>query len=163
MKKSLFLLLVLASIGAACKKSKQSDPCDGLLNEGTPAAAGLVFLDGQSGENVLLVKNIDTATINITQEGTSSPRIGGVIVTTAGHPMYGALLFHIADLEKGAFKYKISIPGVDTVTLAYANTEEATGNACRPYRINVNDGVIEDHSFTLSRVDGNRLIYKITQ
>ncbi|WP_331966347.1 hypothetical protein [Chitinophaga sp.] len=46
------------------------------------------------------------------------PAEPGVIVKEAGSPMYGSLVFHIADTKKGAFKYQISIPSVGSATPA---------------------------------------------
>src|ERR1044072_7785632 len=83
------IFLFIASLGSGCKKSSQPDPCDGVLNEGMPTQVGLIFLDGQTGENILLTKSIDTAAITITPEPIDLKR--GVIVKQPGAPMYGAL------------------------------------------------------------------------
>ena len=155
------VLLVTLIIGPGCQKSKQSNPCEGVVSEGMPMMAGLVLIDKQTGENILLSKNIDSSTITITQEGTNVPAEQAVIVKNSGSPMYGALVFHITDTKKGAFKYKINIPDVGSTTLSYTNTEEESDNACNPHYISVNDPVIEDHEFTLTR-SNSRLIFKIT-
>jgi hypothetical protein len=132
-----------------------------VLSEGMPTQVGLVFVDGQTGENILLSKNIDTATITITPEPSDLPSERGVIVKQSGSPMYGSLMFHIADTKKGAFKYKINIPNVGSTTLSYINKEEKSDNECKPYYISVTDPVIEDHPFTVSRTS-SRLVFKIT-
>lgn len=161
-KKFYYLPLILlgaVSVGAGCQKSK-SNPCEGVVNEGVPTQVGLIFVDRQTGENILLSKNIDTATITITPEPADLPS-RGVIVKESGSPMYGSLLFHIADTKKGAFKYKINIPTVGSMTLSYTNKEEKSDNKCNPYYISVSDPVIEEHTFTLTRT-GSRLIFKVT-
>jgi len=163
-KKFYYLPLILlgaVSFGTGCQKSKQSNPCEGVFSEGTPTQVGLIFLDGQTGENILLSKDIDTATITITPEQADIPSERGVIVKQSGSPMHGSLAFHIADTKKGAFKYKINIPTVGSATLSYINTEEKSGNECNPYYINVTEPVIEGHQFIVSRI-GYRLIFKIT-
>jgi hypothetical protein len=154
------ILLGAVSFGPACQKSK-SNPCEGVLSEGVPTQVGLVFVDGQTGENLLMSKNIDTATITITPEQADLPSERGVIIKQTGSPLYGSLVFHIADTKKGAFKYKINIPGVGSATLSYINKEEKSDNECKPYYITVTDAVIEDHSFTVSRIN-SRLVFKIT-
>lgn len=155
------LLLVTVSFGPGCQKSKQANPCEGIISEGTPTQVGLVLIDGQTGENILLSKNIDASTITITPEATDVPSEQGVIVKQPAAPMYGSLVFHIADTKKGAFKYKINVPNVGSATLSYINKEERSNNECNPYYISVTDPVIEDHQFTLTRT-GFRLLFKIT-
>ncbi|KAA2242753.1 hypothetical protein F0L74_09505 [Chitinophaga agrisoli] len=155
------MLLGAISFGTACKKSKPSNPCEGVFSEGMPTQAGLVLIDGQTGDTILLTKDIDTSTITITPEPADVPSERGIIVKQPGAPWHGSLMFHITDTKKGAFKYKIDIPNVGSVTLSYTNKEVASGNACNPYYINVTDPVIEDHPFTVSRT-GSRLIFKIT-
>ena len=153
------LLLGAVIFGPGCEKSR-SNPCEGVLSEGMPTEVGLVFVDAQ-GENILLAKNIDTATITITAEPADIPSERGVIVKQSGSPLYGSLVFHIADTKKGAFKYKINIPTVGSATLSYINKEERSDNECKPYYINVTDAVIEDHPFTVSRIN-SRQVFKIT-
>jgi hypothetical protein len=155
------ILLGAVSFGPGCQKSKQANPCEGIISEGTPTQVGLVLIDGQTGENILLSKNIDASTITITPEATDIPSEQGVIVKQSGAPMYGSLVFHIADTKKGAFKYKVSIPNVGSATLSYINKEEKSNNECNPYYISVTDPVIEDHQFTLTRT-GFRLQFKVT-
>jgi hypothetical protein len=153
------ILLLIASFGPGCKRSSQPDPCEGLLNEGQPTQVGLIFLDGQTGENILLSKNIDTAAITITQVPNS--HLEGMIVKNSGAPMYGALVFAITDTKKGMFKYKIDIANVGSTMLSYTNEEVKTDNICKPYYISVTDPAIEDHPFTVSRT-GSRLVFKVT-
>jgi hypothetical protein len=155
-----FLLLGALSFGPGCEKSKHTNPCEDVVSEGTPTQVGLIFLNGQTGENILLSKDIDTSTITITSEATNAPSERGVIVKAAGSPIYGALVFHVADTKKGAFKYKINIPNVGTTTLSYTNQEESSNNPCNPHYIVVTDPVIGDHQFTLSRT-GSRLVFKV--
>ena len=155
------IFLVAVGFGPGCQKSKQANPCEGIISEGTPTQVGLVLIDGQTGENILLSKNIDASTITITPEATDAPSEQGMIVKQSGAPMYGSLVFHIADTKKGAFKYKINIPNVDSATLSYTNKEEKSDNECKPYYISVTDPVIEEHQFTLTRA-GFRLLFKIT-
>jgi hypothetical protein len=155
MKKTLLLLLLVAtSLCPACKKTKQANPCDGLLAETAPAQVGLIFLDKETGENILLSKNIDSSKIIITPE----ERL--FIGRSANTDLYGALIFHIADNQKGAFKYTINIPDVGTATLTYTNVEKQTGNVCYPTAIVVTDPVIEEYSFTAAKI-GTRFIITI--
>lgn len=157
----LFIFLGALSFGPGCQKSNQSNPCEGLISEGMPTQAGLVFVDGQTGENILLSKDIDASTITVTPEPTNGASEQGMIVKQPGSPMYGSLVFFIDDTKKGAFKYKINIPDVGSATLSYTNKEEKSGNECNPYYISVTDPVIEDHQFTVSRIN-SRLIFTVT-
>ena len=163
-KKFYYLPLIFlgaVSFGPGCQKSKQSNPCEGVVSEGMPTQVGLVFVDGQTGENILLSKNIDAATITITPEPADLLSERGVIVKESGSAMYGSLVFHIADTKKGSFKYKINIPNVGSTALSYINKEEKSDNECNPYYISVTDPVIEDHQFTVSRTN-SRLVFKVT-
>jgi hypothetical protein len=155
------IFLFTTSLGSGCKKSSQPNPCDGLLNEGMPAQVGLIFLDAQTGENILLSKNIDTSAITITPAPIDAQLKRGVIVKQPGSPMYGSLMFLIADTKEGMFKYKIDIANVGSTTLSYTNKKEKTNDHCNPYYISISDPKIEDHMFTLSRT-GSRLVFKIT-
>lgn len=160
-KKFYYLPLILlgaVSFGPGCQKSKQANPCEGVLSEAPPTQLGLLLKDAQTGENILLSKNIDAATITITQEGTTNPSEQGVIVKTLGAPTYGALVFHITDTKKGVFRYKITIPGVGSTTLSYTNKEEKSDNVCNPYYIRVTDPVIEGHPFTAAQVSSRWLV-----
>ncbi|CAG4992474.1 hypothetical protein DYBT9275_00970 [Dyadobacter sp. CECT 9275] len=154
------VFLVALSFGPGCQKSKQPNPCEDVLSERTPTQVGLLFVDGKTGENILLSKNIDPATITITPELGDLSSEHGMIENRSGSPMYGALVFHIFDTKKGAFKYKINIPNVGITTLSYMNKEKESDNECNPFHISVTDPVIEDHSFTVSRID-SRLILQV--
>ena len=153
------IFLFIASLGAGCKKSSEPDPCDGVLNEGMPTQVVLTFLDAQTGENILLSKSIDTAAITITPEPIDLKR--GVIVKQPGAPLYGALVFAVADTKEGMFKYKIDIANAGSATLSYTAREEKTTDKCKAYYISITDPKIEDHPFTVSRT-GSRIIFKIT-
>ncbi|GAA0562094.1 hypothetical protein [Chitinophaga japonensis] len=155
------ILLGAVSFGTGCQKSKPSNPCEGIVSEGTPTLVGLVLVDGQTGENILLSRNIDTSTITIIPEATDIPAERGAIVKEPGAPMYGSLVFRVADTKEGAFKYTINIPDVASATLSYTNKKEKSGNECNPYYIVVTDPVIEDHEFTVSRT-GHRLLFNVT-
>ncbi|GAA3920878.1 hypothetical protein GO495_00820 [Chitinophaga oryziterrae] len=155
------ILLLAATFGSGCQKTSQSNPCEGLLNEGMPTQVGLIFVDGQTGENILLSKNIDTATITITPAPTDFYLKRGVIVKDTSSLMHGALMFPISDTEKGMFKYKIDNPNVGSATLSYTNLEEKRNDNCNSYYISVTDPVIEDHQFTVSRT-AFRLVFKVT-
>jgi len=156
-------LIVLGATypGTGCQKLKPSNPCEGLLGEKSPTHAALTFIDGQTGENILLSKNIDAANIIITQEGTDGRSEPCRIVKESGAPTYGALVFYVADTKKGAFKYKITLPNLGSTTLSYINEEKKSDNKCKPYYINVTDPVIEDHQFTVIHT-GNLLVLKVT-
>lgn len=155
------ILLTAITLGPGCHKSKQANPCDGVVSEGTPTQVALILKDGQTGDNILLAKNIDATTITITTEPADLPLEKGMIVKEAASPLNGALIFHIADTKKGAFKYKVTIPNVGNTTLSYTNKEQKTDNPCNPFYINVADPVIEDHQFSLTRTD-SRLVFKVT-
>lgn len=155
------IFLGTLSFGPGCQKAKHADPCEDVLSEGMPTQVGLIFIDGQTGENILLSKNIDTATITITPEPADLPSERGVIVKESGSPMYGSLVFHIADTKKGAFKYKINIPDIGNTTLSYINKEEKSDNECNPYYISITEPVIEEHQFTVSQTN-SRLVFKVT-
>jgi hypothetical protein len=155
------LLLGAVSFGEGCQKSSASNPCEGLLNEGTPTQVGLVFVDGRTGANVLLSKDIDAATISINREPAGGAAEQGMIVKAADSPLYGSLTFTIADTKKGAYKYTINIPQAGTTTLSYTNQEVKSDNVCKPYYINVTDPTIEDRPFTISRAN-SRLVFTIT-
>lgn len=161
-KKIYYLPLILlgaVSVAPGCKKSN-SNPCEGVVSEGVPTQVGLIFVDKQTGENILLSKNIDTANITITPAPADLP-LRGVIVKETGSALYGSLVFHIADTKKGDFQYKINIPTVGSTTLSYTNKEEKSDSKCNPIYISVADPVIEEHTFTLTRT-GSRLIFKVT-
>lgn len=155
MKKTLFVLfLAVISLCPACKKNKQTDPCKDLYTELAPTQIGLILLDKATGENITLSKNIDPAKVTVT------PDESVYLVTTANSDLYGALVFHIVDLAKGAFKYTVNIPEVGTVTLTYTNSEKETGNVCHPTAIVVNDPAIGEYPYT-SKKNGNRYIITI--
>lgn len=156
----LLTLLASLSLGTGCHKSKQAAPCDSVISEGMPTQVGLMLIDGQTGENILLTKNIDVTTIAITTEPADLPLEKGMIVKEVGSPLYGALMFHVTDTKKGAFKYRISIPNVGSTTLSYTNNEVKTDNPCKPFYISVTDPAIENHQFTLTRT-GSRFIFKV--
>lgn len=160
--KKLYYPLLMAIVfvaGLGCKKTAESDPCDGVLNEGMPTQVGLVFVDKQTGENILLSKKIDTSAVTITPEPDAQLK-RGVIVNQPGSPMHGALAFTIADTKEGLFKYKIDIDGLTGATLSYTNKMEKSDNKCKPYYINITEPAIEEHPFTLSRTNF-RLVFKV--
>ena len=92
----LVLLFVVIAV-SGCKKSSQPDPCEGVLNEGMPTRAALIFVDGQTGENILLSKNIDTSAITITPAPADLRR--GVIAKQPGSPINGALVIPVTDTK----------------------------------------------------------------
>lgn len=154
------IFVALAYVAPGCQKSKEN-PCKDILSETPPTQVGLIFLDGQTGENILLSKNIESGAIKITPDSPDLSETTGTIVKNTNNAFYGSFKFHIEDLKKGDFKYSISVPDIATTTLSYANTEEKSDNACRPYIINVHDPVIAEHQYTVTR-SGTNIIIKIT-
>lgn len=152
------ILLLAIGLGAGCKKSSQKNPCEGVLSEGMPTQAALILLDKQTGENILLSKNIDTSAITITPAPLGLK--GGVIVKQTGSPLYGALVMPVADTKEGVFKYQVDIANVGSITLSHTNRKEKSDNICNPYYISVTDPAIENHPFTVSRT-GSRFIFEI--
>ncbi len=153
------LLLFTAILGLSCKKSAQPNPCEGVISEGMPTQVALIFQDAQTGENILLSKNIDTAAITITPAPADLQR--GMIVDRPGSPLHGALVFLITDTKQGEFKYKVDIANTGSATLSYTNKEEKTNNPCNPSYISVTEPTIEEHPFKVSGT-GSRLIFTIT-
>ncbi len=162
-KYSFLLVLLLATTcwGFSCHKLKDENPCDNVLNEGTPASVALIFTDKQTNELLLLSKNIDPATITIVPEQPDIPSEKGAIVNQAGSPMHGALLFHITDTKKGTFSYKVTIPAIGTAILSYTNQELKQDNPCHPYYISITDAKITGYPFTVTSANA-KLIIKIT-
>jgi hypothetical protein len=155
MKKMLLvLLLAVVSLCPACKKNKQTDPCKDLIGELPPTQVGFILLDKETGENILLSKNIDPTKITVTPD----ERV--YLVTNNNPQLNGAMLFHIADYEKGAFKYTVNIPDVSSFSLTYTNDEKETGNVCHPTAIVVNDLAVAEYPFTTT-TNGNRFIITI--
>ncbi len=152
------ITLCALSLVTGCRKSKDGNRCDDLLSERQPTMAAVTFIDGQTGENILISKNIDALSIPITQVGADIPSQTGVIVKQTGAPVYGALVFHIMDVKKGAYKYTIDIPDVGSITLSYVNKEIKTDNECKPYYIDVTDPVIEGHQFTVKEAGSGVMI-----
>ncbi|RAJ76610.1 hypothetical protein CLV59_108129 [Chitinophaga dinghuensis] len=155
------ILLAAVMLGMSCHKSKNADPCEGVLSEGTPLMAGLIFIDKQTNELLLLSRNIDPATITITPVQSDIPAEKGAIVNQVGSPVHGALLFHVNDTKKGTFSYKITIPGVGSTMLSYTNQELKQDNPCHPYYIATVDTKIEDHPYTVT-FSNAKLVFKIT-
>ncbi|MCF6407206.1 hypothetical protein L3C95_30195 [Chitinophaga filiformis] len=153
--------LTTLSLGPGCRKSTQPDPCEDILSERPPTMVGLLFIDGQTGENILLSKNIDASAIAITVEGTDLPAQQGMIRKDSAAPAYGALVFHIADTKQGAFRYKINIPDVGSATLSYTNMKVKSDNKCNPYYMAVTDLAIEDHPFKPAGIV-NRMLFEVT-
>lgn len=152
------ILLLAVSLGAGCNKSSQKNPCEGVLSEGMPTQAALIFLDKQTGENILLSKGIDTSAITITPAPLGLK--GGVIVKQTGSPLYGALVMPVADTKEGVYKYQVDITNVGSITLSHINKKEKSDNICNPYYISITEPAIENHPFTVSR-SGSRLIFEI--
>lgn len=145
MRKTLLLfLLAVISISPACKKNKQTDadPCKDLYAALEPAHVALIFIDKETGENILLSKNIDPAKVTVT------PETNVRIIKDTSSNLNGALRFYIADTKKGDYKYVVNIPDVGTATLTYTNEEVETGNVCHPVAIVVNSPSIGEYSYT---------------
>ncbi|PWV55596.1 hypothetical protein [Chitinophaga sp. S165] len=152
------ILLCALSLVTGCRKSKDDNHCDDILSERPPTMAALIIVDRQTGDTILLSKDIEASSITITQEGTDLPSQQGIIGKQRGAPTYGAFVFHITDVKKGTFKYTIDIPGVGIIALSYINKEIKTDNECNPYYIDVTDPVIEGHEFTAKEVGSGVLI-----
>ncbi|SDE64195.1 hypothetical protein SAMN05216464_10869 [Mucilaginibacter pineti] len=155
----LLFLVVAVGLGFGCRKTSKGDACDGMLSESTPVQMAVIFLDGKTGENVLLSKNINPATVMITQSPDNANAIHGMMINQPGSPFHGALLFNVADTEMGDFSYKIDI-GFDRAILSYTNQKLKSDNPCKPYYINLSNPVITGHPFTILRL-GSRLLFKI--
>jgi hypothetical protein len=146
--KTILLLFLLAIIGLspACKKN-EANPCDGLAWMIAPTAVGMIYLDKETGENILKTKKISTKDITIT------PEVGFRVDSTSG-----TLAVFIEQGKAGAYKYAINIPGVGTTTLAYINEEVVTGFACHPTKIVVGDPIVGDDPFTVQKVSTDFVI-----
>lgn len=155
MKKILLLiLLAVISLGPACKKNKQTDPCKGIYAAVAPAHVAIIFLDKTTGENILLSKNVDPAKITI------EPKEVPYIPKTGSPDIYGALVFYIEDTNEGAFRYVINVPDIPAMTLTFINKKMETGNPCHPVQITATELAIEGYSSTLTTA-GNRYIMTV--
>lgn len=152
MKNTLLLfLLAVVGLSPACKKN-EANPCEGLLGVPAPTAVVLVFLDKETGDNILLSKKITAEDITIT------PKVGMRLMTTVGPDSTASLVVFIEEGKEGAFKYAININGVGTTTLAYTNEEVVTGNACNPTKIVVGEPIVGDDPFTVEKVSTNFVV-----
>lgn len=142
MQKILFLcLLAVVSLCPACKKDK-AKPCEVLYGLPEPPRVGLLFVDKETGENIILSKNIDSSKITVT------PYAKVFIGRDDKAADYGAVEFYIAAAAVGPVKYTIDIPGVGMATFAYANVEKESGSPCIPARIVPTEPFILEYSFT---------------
>ncbi|UYQ95710.1 hypothetical protein MKQ68_11415 [Chitinophaga horti] len=144
------LLLLAISLATGCDK-EDKDPCRDLLNEGMPTQVAFKFLDKQTGENLLLTRNIDTAGVTISPLPIDAGAKRGVIVKQANHPMEGCLVFTVSEAVEGPVNYKIDIEGIGATNVSYNNKREAGDSPCRPFVIRIKDMQVTDHEFTLDR------------
>jgi hypothetical protein len=154
MKKTLLLLLLaVASLFPACKKSNQADdPCAGFAWLTAPIHIGVVFVDKTSGENILISKNIDVTKITITSPETQA--VGKITNLSSA----GAVMFLIEQTKKGDFKYNINIPELGTTAVTYTSVERTTGVPCHPTSITVGEPVVEGHTYTVERQSTNYIV-----
>jgi hypothetical protein len=152
------MLLLVATI--ACKNTKRSEMCEDLLTGLPPTEIGLVLIDSNTGENLLLSKKIDPATVSIIQESTNLAETGYLATDTAA-PFYGILRFHLAENKKGEYRYNVKIPDVTNVTVSYTVEEKRSDNpnACHPViYIHAKNPVIVGHSYTASWVNSRQVL-----
>lgn len=157
MKGLCIILLFVATI--ACKKAHKSDMCEDVIGGLPPTEIGLVFIDSNTGENILLAKNIDPATIIVTQESTKLTESSRFAKDTAS-PFYGILLIHLADSPKGVFRYNVRVPDVTTTTVSYTNVEKENGvpNACHSTYLQATDPTIVGQSYTVTKINSRTVI-----
>lgn len=159
MKRYIFCMLLLVA-AIACKNTKKSDMCEDLLTGLPPTEIGLKILDSNTGENLLLSKKIDPATISIIQETTNLAETA-LLATDTAAPFYGILRFHLAENKKGEYRYNVKIPDVTNVTVSYTVEERKSTNpnACQPYLyVRAIDPVIVGHAFTTSMINSRAVL-----
>lgn len=158
MKRIICCMLLLATI--ACKNDKQSKMCEDLLTGLPPAEVGLKIIDSNTGENILLSKKVDPATISIIQESTNLTETA-LLPTDTAAPFYGILRFHLAENKKGAYRYTVNIPDVDTLTVSYTVEERYSDvpGPCQPILFTrAIDPVIVGHTYTSSWLNSRPLL-----
>lgn len=151
------LFLGMLTFAPSCKKSK-TDPCKDLLNETAPLQVAVILIDRQTGDSILLSKQIDVSTVSIKPVQTDLSSEQCYFVSQTNSPLYGAILFHIEDQKAGSFTYDIKVPNVAAFTLSYTNTVVNTDSQCHPYSIKTDTLSIRDYDFTVSNATGRPLV-----
>lgn len=137
----LFAMLVLfASLMFSCKKTEK-DPCEGLLSEGPLKKIGVIFVDKETGENLIISNNLDTGDVKFT------PHMHRQIVRQNQSPLYGAVMLQFFEEKVGDYILNIQVGDFGTVKLSYTVSKVKTGDICRPHYYPLGDVKIVDYPF----------------
>lgn len=153
------LILLLCCLGVSCKKVEKN-PCEGLLNEAPPKQIGLVFINKETGENMIVANSLDTAAIKIT--GTLSPF--KMIINDNRSPLNGMLVFTIPETGDGNYVLSIAIADFETVELAYSISKMESNDVCKPYYYSMSDIQITNHPFAYfenEHISGRKNLLKV--
>lgn len=136
----LILTLIFACLGFSCQKNEAaSDPCEGLLNESQPKIAGILFVDKETGENIIVTNNLDTTDIKVAFDHNGTSYKDYQIVHHAEtSPINGAVVFYVPEKED-IYLFNIQVGDFGTVKFSYTVSEEENDDKCRPHVYPVSD------------------------
>lgn len=155
-----FLLVIALLVIAACNKSAEVDPCEGLLNEGPPRLIGFRLVDRLTGENIVLRDSIRESDIHVGAGATGDTSLQGNMERNINSPYHGWFWFPQSVFRAGLFRYRLELPGYSPVSLSHTNTLEAVDEPCQPAIIRSSDVNVSADSFTVTRA-GSRMLVEV--
>ena len=138
--------LLFACLGVSCQKDA-TDPCEGVLSEGSPKIVGILFVDKETGENIVTVNDLDTTDVKVVFERDGTPFKDYLIASAApANPVAGAVVFYPREKED-IYLFNIRVADFGAVKFSYTVTQKETGNRCRPHSYPVSEVKIVDYQF----------------
>lgn len=143
---ALFMLILLVTyLEFSCKKAERS-PCEGLLNESQPKQIGFVFINKQTGENIIIANKLDTAVIKIRSANIvkSYPKM---IINNDRNPLNGTLILIIPETGEGDYPFSIDVANFGRVELSYSINQIKSNDICKPYYYSMSSIEVKSHPF----------------
>lgn len=152
-------ILLSVSQLTACQKSGNTDPCVGVLNEGTPEMVGLRFGPANRGD-ILVRDSLEAMDVQIRSGQNGDSLLVGDLIRDPSSPYYGRLFLYARDGQECPFRYSIQLPDGGTFQLSHRNTREFSADNCRRSIIRIGDPVVDGYPAAVMRA-GSRILVDV--
>lgn len=139
----LILMFLISCFYVSCQKDK-AVPCEKVLNDGPPEMVGILVVDEETGESIILAHDLDSTDVKVTSVNDGKPYKDYQIANAIDDRlMRGAVIFY-APKQEGVYLYELRVGDHGRVKFSYTVSRVGTGDACRPYVYPVSEVKIID-------------------
>lgn len=148
----LLMAMFVALLAPSCQKAEvEDDPCAGMVGDASPTDFFVIFVDKETGENLVEANGLgrDDVKVTLGRTGQQFNHYNVIYIQQDGHPLNGAVQLSLfPHSAEGDHPYIIQMGDLVTATFSCAVGKVENGSPCRGgYYYPITAIEITDHPF----------------